>query len=314
MNTARKIFREKFVQSPHAMVSDIYEKRGEVFRLVGEYVKAFNSFKKNELVAEITKNDLLTANSKENLGSIYLFKGEFDQAKIYYTEALKMFKSINNEQGQANCYKNLGTILQNYEKYEHAEDYYKKAIAIYNNLNDENGVCGVLMHLAGNYRKLGQYEKALKECESILFLYERGRNKGKLIRIYQLMGNLFIERNEFEEGIKFLKQSYDIAISIGDNLAIIYLLCDLGISCYVQKNYQSAIAYFEDCLRLSEKNNDIYMISIACLNLGDTYMKINELVIARKYLSKADNTDICINGIKNEIKKLLQEINSIERR
>jgi hypothetical protein len=55
------------------------------------------------------------------------------------------------------------------------------------------------------------------------------------------------------------------------------------------------------------------MINIACLNLGDAHIKLNELDLAKYYLKKVNGNNMNIAGIITEVTRLLNEIANIER-
>jgi len=86
MNTARKIFWEKFYQNPHGHISDIYEKRGEVHRLVGKYDKALFDFSKNLIIGEILKDKKRKAKAISQIGNVYLHKSDFKNAEIRFND------------------------------------------------------------------------------------------------------------------------------------------------------------------------------------------------------------------------------------
>ncbi len=291
----------------------MYRKRGEIFQLIGDYPRAFDSFKRMEIAAEFIRDELLVAEARTKLGSIFLFKGDFDVAKKYFTELLKSFTASNNIKGEAICYKNLGMILQNYEEYEEAEINYKKAIELYRAIKDEDGEYDVLKHLAGNYRKIGKGDISLEIAQKMLAYYEMADNIGELLRCFQIIGNILCEQNDHENGIRHLLMAYDKANSIGDKLATIYILCDLGIGYYSIDNFSKACGYFEECLLMSIKCNVPYMQCIANLNLGDVLIKLNRIESAKSHLKKVIETKFEIPGIDSEATRLMNEIAIIER-
>jgi tetratricopeptide (TPR) repeat protein len=305
-----KRYGNKYINNPEDCLIDLYRKRGEVYRLIGNYDQSYNDFCRMKITALMAKDENKQAEAITQIGNVFLHKSEFEKAETYFANALNLYQKSDNQKGEAECYKQLGKLMQYHEENQKALEYYNSSFKIFSDLKDDDGKYLVLEHIADGYRLSKKYDDALNILEQLSNYYGEKANKVKLSHVYQTFGNLYCEVGKKEEGLTNLKKSFDLAKQTGDKVAIVYLLCSLGLAQYDNCLYSEAKEYFESCFALSQKQKISYMSAVSLLNLGDTCIKMNDSNTARINLHKVLAMDINIEGIKNEANRLLKQINS----
>lgn len=109
----------------------------------------------------------------EQIGTINLEEGNFDEARKYIDETLKIYSANGSKYGISNVYMNLGKIEYFEKNYLEAENYFNKSLQLKKEVGD--------------------------------LLSQPG--------IYGYLGLCLIGRNQAEEGFKFMLEGLDLAIS-----------------------------------------------------------------------------------------------------
>lgn len=73
----------------------------------------------------------LTANQCGNLGNIYFFRGELDEAEEMYEKVLEIEERLGRPDSIANAYGNLGLVYQERGDNKKAKEYWEKALALF---------------------------------------------------------------------------------------------------------------------------------------------------------------------------------------
>ena len=73
------------------------------------------------------------------MGTLFLSRGEYDNAKEYINRALVIRIQIGDKKGEAADYGNLGAVFQSLGEYDKAEEYLARALAIRIQIGDKKG-------------------------------------------------------------------------------------------------------------------------------------------------------------------------------
>jgi tetratricopeptide (TPR) repeat protein len=305
MNAARKALREKFYLNPHGNISDIYESRGEVHHLIGNYDQALSDFSRNLFVSEKLKDEKREAKAIGQIGNVYLHQSDFEKEETRFHDSLALYRKNNGSEGMAYCYRQLGKTFQYKEKFQEASELFNKSLEIYNNLEEENGVNAVLLNIADNLISIEKYNEALKLIQGKLLLLT---NKVNLIRAYQVCGKAMREMGNHEGSIEYFNKAFSLSREIGEKSSMVNILCDIGLEYYSRDDYPKAKKLFKECHNLAVQQNMTFMKVVALLNIGDVCHRMKDDREAMIYLDKVISQDVNIEGIKNEAKRLVEEI------
>ena len=143
---------------------------------------------------------------------------------------------------------------------------------------------------------------------------EDNQDKALLSKVYSQMGYLFVGRNMYDEAQRCSELSYELDKASRDTVGMIFNLRDIGISYKWADKEREALPYFYQARTLAIEANDEFMETSVCLQLAGTYLDVNELDSAKKYvlplLNMIERTDssavLCFTS------KLYQKSNQID--
>ena len=106
----------------------------QILYTIGEYDKALEYYQKSLKIREKVygKEHPDTAESYNNIGSVYNSKGEYDKALEYYQKSLKICEKVYGKEhpSTATSYNNISILFYKMQKYQDSYDYMQKAINI----------------------------------------------------------------------------------------------------------------------------------------------------------------------------------------
>ena len=174
-----------------------------------------------------------------NLGMVYLRKGDFAKAVNTYKKALSL------DRGYIPAYYNLGITLYYARNYE-------DAIKIFSDVLKIDGLNASLLAHANNdngcaQNRKGDVELAEKSFQAALALDD------KFIRPYVNLGNIYCNKGKFDDA----KVQYDKAIELDEKCAAAYN--GLGVIAFQDGDFESAGKLFDKALVFDNRCEAAYI-------------------------------------------------------
>ena len=187
-----------------------------------------------------------------------------------------------------------GEKLYNQEEYEKALDVFKEFVEKQPDLY-EAGV-----NIGNCYIKLKQYDKAIEEFKFILEKLEEEKDdlKGNdtASSIYASLGELYMDRNDFEKAKDYFEKSIDIDPS---NHALSYNVAEILFN---SNKIDEAIQYYQLAAKIKPDWPKSYLKLGYChLNKGEMEAAIDFL---NKFVELSPEDDPQVDSVKNLIKHL----------
>ncbi|MFC5471558.1 FxSxx-COOH system tetratricopeptide repeat protein [Cohnella suwonensis] len=186
------------------------------------YYRIGNPVKAQEHIEQALANDEIHPANKANflnsLASVERMLSQLDKAKRYIDQALKTYQLYVSEADEQylTLLNTLGYISHEMGLHEEAESHYKKVIEVgYKNGNSEELIATAL----GN------------------------------------IGQLYVDKGEFEKSIGYFLRAIEISQSLQDKSLLTRQYNNLGLSYYYLTEYDKALRYFKKALRLRK---DLY--------------------------------------------------------
>lgn len=204
----------------------------------------------------ITQTDsLLTIPSfKKQHGWYYYFRGQgnnetgdYTAASNDYMSALKLFKENKNFEGLSYAYSGLGDIQRNIHEIKKSKEYYEKALA------------------------------SARNAKSIT----------AEINALSLMGISYSINKEYDEGLKYFKQAFELAESDSDSYNMARGLNNIGNGNLRKGNYEEAIKANNASLKICIDNKMDYGVLVNYLNFSRIYQSSKDYPKALSSLDKA---------------------------
>ena len=97
-----------------------------------------------------------------NMGSIYLGKGDYDQALDLYNQSLKLAKEMGHQEKMiATTLDGIAMIYLNKGKYNQALDLFSQSLKLAKKIGNQDGIARYLNNIGLIYSNKGDYENAL---------------------------------------------------------------------------------------------------------------------------------------------------------
>ena len=281
---------------------------GQISQMNGDYPKALKKYQKSLAVRKkyLGKENVKTAKSYNNMGSIYTDMGEYAKALKYYKEALNIRKKVLGKEhpDTIDSYNELGLIYHKLGDYPQTLHYYRMAmLAREKSFGTEHFDTAESYNLMGMvYYQLGDYQKALEHYNKALVVREKfltikntdtsiNFNEIDLGSIYNNIGMIYQAKKQYAQALKFLKKALAIykkyygektkIMATGyNNLALIYQ--DTGDLSQALKYHKKALVARENLLGKNHADT-----SVSYDNLGTLYHKMKDYPKALEYYQKS---------------------------
>jgi tetratricopeptide (TPR) repeat protein len=287
---------------------------GEAYATIGNYVKAKKNLHEDLLIKQKRYKDyqiqvgediyigkhLDMAKSLGNLGKVYYYLGEYQEALKYEQQALKMFKIISpdNHPDRANSLSNLGSVYYDLSKYQKSLKYHQQALKMRESLYPGNhpDKAQSLNNIGLVYKALGQPPEALKYYEQALKMWDSvyTTNKHPDIAVtLENIGSLHQDLGKYPESLNYYQKAFDIRKNIyPDNFSDISLAKsynNLGRTHQNLGKYEEALENFKNALDIWKANciDNHPDVAIVLNNMGSYYHDLGDYQKALNYYNQA---------------------------
>jgi serine phosphatase RsbU (regulator of sigma subunit)/tetratricopeptide (TPR) repeat protein len=248
---------------------------GNIYRLLGEYSKALESYTKALDVSLLLNDKKGIATRLGNIGSVYYFLSNYPKALDFYLRALKISEEIGDKNIIARQLGNIGSIYSVQNNYSKALDYYLKSQTIYLELNEKRDHASNLGNIAFVYERQTHYQKALDHYFKALKIHEELGAKSLIGATLGNIGNVFGRQNNTKTALEYFFKALNLSEEIDDQIGIATHLNELGSLYCKTKDYKKAYNHLYRSLDISKKLNSLTNIKESYNLLSDLYQNSN---------------------------------------
>ena len=276
---AKQMLEETILRSNQSStkIAVAYSSLGNIYRRLGDFKKAKNSFEKSlEIYNQFPEQKLQIAKTSMYLGTLYRVMGEDIKAKNSFEKSLEIYNQFPEQKLQiAKTSMYLGTLYRIIGNYEMAQELLEKSFNVYNEpCASKIGFARISVHLAVFYRVIGEYKKAIDLLESSLNIYKQLRKPdhidiawvtAHLGVVFGKDGHNIKAMDLLESSLKVYKKHFGEqhieTARIMNYLAEIYIL---------REEFDKAEVLINSALQIFQTNNH-YESYISLELLGDIY-------------------------------------------
>ena len=149
-----------------------YERLGDTFQSLCEYVKAKESFENALVIAGENGDKELEAICYRKLGDTFQSLCQYVNAKESYENALAIAEKNGYKELEAQCYGELGQTFWSLYEYAKAKQSLEKALVIAKENGNKKLTAMCYGRLGGTFKSLGEYVKAKESFENALEIAE----------------------------------------------------------------------------------------------------------------------------------------------
>ena len=192
--------------------------------------------------------------SSLNVGKIHKLKRGFKTGLNYYLKAISTAEGLKRHPLTTDVYIETANFYKEWKVDEKASFYYRKGLALAKEEGLEGEQEDILKYLSGLYQVNRDFATAEKYYNELVELYlERNDEKGR-IETFEKLLLLFEQAGKADEALIVSTQLLEQKKAENDTKGIINYLNRTGIIHKRLKNYDAALAYFQEAIGLYKKS------------------------------------------------------------
>jgi serine phosphatase RsbU (regulator of sigma subunit)/Tfp pilus assembly protein PilF len=194
--------------------SNALNNMGLIYMNKGDISQALDHYFKCLAIMEENNDKPGIVLSLNNIGGIYRNQGDNIQAMDYYFRALKLAKESGDKDGTAFSLGNIGIIYLNMKQYDQALASYFKSLAIRESIGDKVGTAMSLSNIGLIYDHKNEPKKAIDYYLRSLEKLRELNDKDGISYTLSNIANVYLDENEIEKAYKAGKEALEIAKEI----------------------------------------------------------------------------------------------------
>lgn len=229
-------------------------------------------------------------NIKIQLCILYINSHELNKARNIITSFSKnLLSDENKDLLQKFKLMQVRGLLHLYENnYKKSKDYFVNALVICKEIQNKELEDLTLSELSKIYSKQNKYEHALK-IEKERLNYKRNNDNGiKKGEIYNRIGDIYYQLNNYREAIKYFFLEVETAKQTGSYKMLSSAFYKLALLMSDNYLYQRAEENFTEALRAARMYGERYLICLILLNLAAVYNTTGKWKKALKNISELE--------------------------
>ena len=202
----------------------------------------------------------MALNDKDGMGNVYISfathywqKKDLETAVEYDKKSLKLYEELGDLKGVAINLVGIGIYFSDVKKdnYE-AFNYYQRAQNIFEDNGYKTQIPYSLQNMASTEINLGRFESALSNYGKLAKLYEElGYGEKRVHSIFDMKAYVMSITGDHEGASAIYENGLELYEKLDNKEGILYSLNNLGISSYLNEDYEMALEYLESANELS---------------------------------------------------------------
>jgi signal transduction histidine kinase/CheY-like chemotaxis protein len=227
----------------------------------------------------------IEASSLHMIANGYRLTGNNVNSLEFLLSALQIYKGLDDVEGIAHVSDDIGRIYRFLGNYSLALDYHLDALAIFKNLKDKHGIASSLINTGIVYRNLGNTNKALENYNKALSICREINDQETIVSALISIGNVYWYDGDNNNALTFYEEALMISSQpgfSGDHTGGI--LNNIGNVNRSIKNYDKALGYYNQSLKITTELGDKNLIAVSYKNIGITYREMGDYAKAIQFL------------------------------
>jgi tetratricopeptide (TPR) repeat protein len=199
-----------------------------------------------------------------NIGNIYLAKGQSSDALTYYERALELRKKANIPSEVGETLHNLAEASLKAGDYGQSLDYHLKALELFRNSGDKSGAAIQSYSMGTVFEYQGRYGAALKSKEEALKTYRELQDRGIwMAEILSGYGHSLSQIGRYDEAQKNLAEAQSLAQELKNKTLVAQILNFQGDSFFYRGDIHAAADLFSKAgaVAAADAEKDVVLLS-----------------------------------------------------
>ncbi|KAA2217141.1 tetratricopeptide repeat protein [Maribacter flavus] len=187
---------------------------GTMFLLLGDYNESMLYYDAARKVIDQETPVHIHGIILSNLGYLNMRKNNLDKAKDYLKQGLELAKKTNFSTIIAFNYLTTGEVFSLNKEYDKALEFYEKAEKEYQKSGDKKGISDLYFGFASVHYELGNYTLSKEFALKSLDLYKSFKLRSGLEKCSRILYKLAKYESDFEDSLKYLESAEAYSDSI----------------------------------------------------------------------------------------------------
>ncbi|MGZ4163624.1 MAG: tetratricopeptide repeat protein [Tumebacillaceae bacterium] len=229
-----------------------------------------------DLLEKVEDRDpFLAAEILRQLGKVYCYLGEKQDALNSYQKAHEYLEGTANFKKIADLYRQLGETFKEHGEFDRASEYAQHAISIYRGLKNIKLAIEVKENFGIVKGEDGNTDEALKTLAACLIEYSEYGYVEKMAHTHGEMARIHLTNKSYDEAANHCQQALDL---LGESdLERGYVYRTFSTIRKEQKDYAAAVSYMEQSVKIFEIADLPREIAKSYSLLGDIYKEQGDL-------------------------------------
>ncbi len=230
-----------------------------------------------------------------SIGSYYNGKGEYRLALTNFIEGYKTYEKLNDKRAMSNLMNSMGNTYMGINNTAKALDAYTKSYEIAS-LDSNKYMMGISSIGLGNMHLLHKnVTQALDYFLRAKTIFQNAPNALYPLAVsYTLIGNAFVELNQFDEAFINFKKAVEQLQTLNNTYGIAATYRVIGEAYKKQGDLNRSLEYFEKSFTIFTERKAYDDLKNVSLDISDVYKRKNNFEKALEYYTK-------YTGFKNSI-------------
>ncbi len=202
-------------------------------------------------------------------------------------EALDIAGQIFYIDGIAKAYDLKGLKERKKNNFTKAVEYHKRALSFFEKSNDTLAKINCIHNLSVALRKLNFDKEAYKHYIMALDLAKKTKDSAQIAMIYNGIGNVYVNTEEYEKALYYFKKSYEIELKKKNLIGQDYNLANIGEVFMLKNQMDSARYYLNKTLELEKLIYEKDKLGVIYNLMGQLYKREGDCKKSISYYDQA---------------------------
>lgn len=249
-----------------------YNYLGTINIYKGNYDKALKIYLEIEQLCE--KSGYKSLIAYNNIAVCFYYLNNYQKSLDYYLKELEVEEAAGKKEWMVGTNIGIGNIYWKTKQYKNALSYYRKALDLSTVLKSDPDISLVLKSIGNIYYNLNNNDTALVYYNKALQIDEKLGNKPEFANTLMNIGNVYNQKKYHEKALDYYKKALNRYKELENTYGIAQVLINIGILEYQQNNStEKAIIYLRNGLDLASSIGDKELVILGNEGLSEAYLK-----------------------------------------
>ncbi|HEX6189738.1 MAG TPA: CHAT domain-containing tetratricopeptide repeat protein [Pyrinomonadaceae bacterium] len=261
---------------------------GNTYWVRAEHQKALERFDQASRIAQSLGDKQRQAVAVERAAILYQLMGELDKALQFGEEALHLYQATGEKRKEVEMLGNIPRVYSMLGEQEKARAYFEQLVRLYQALGDKHQEAITFRDIGNSYNLQGELQKELEYSMKALAIWQLVGNKQQEAIEQSLAGNRYASLGEKQKALDHTAQALLLQPAIiEDKLREAALLHNVGLTYYKLGEFEKALAYFKEPLRLWQTNGRKRNEAVTLKHIASAQRDLGRLAEAQASIEKS---------------------------